>query len=184
MKNGTIGFSKTRFGNFNRILCEEEKSFLYVHPVRDIEKTPDLITLANGPHEELLKMIARQIKVENQAVELYQKTAKTVENAAVKLIIDELGMDSGKHAKMYETIERVLKKQPYSFKDFHEEKWTDKLVAKRDLKQHIDIEAKMIELLQEEIQMVQQPTIKAILEHILEDEKRHHKVLMQIIGEL
>jgi rubrerythrin len=141
-------------------------------------------SMSEGPHKELLEMIERAIKVEKQAVKLYKETANTVDNAAVKLIIDELGMDSGKHAKMYQTIERVLRKQPYSFKDFHEEKWTDKLVAKRDLSKHIEIEKQMIELLQEQIKIVKQPTIKAILEHILEDEHRHHKILMQVIGEL
>lgn len=140
--------------------------------------------MPNGPHKELLEMITRAIKIEERAVELYKKTAETVDNAAVKLLIDELGMDSGKHAKMYRTIERVLKEQPYSFKDFHEEKWTDKLVAKRDLKEHIEVEKNMIELLQEQIKIAKQPTVKAILEHILEDEKRHHKILMQVIGEL
>lgn len=140
--------------------------------------------MSNGPHKELLEMITRAIKIEERAVELYKKTAETVDNAAVKLLIDELGMDSGKHAKMYRTIERVLKEQPYSFKDFHEEKWTDKLVAKRDLKEHIEVEKLMIELLQEQIKIAEQPTVKAILEHILEDEKRHHKILMQVIGEL
>ena len=140
--------------------------------------------MSEGPHKELLELIARAIKIEKKAVELYQETAKTVDNAAVKLLIDELGMDSGKHAKMYQTIERVLKEQPYSFKDFHEEKWTDKLVAKRDLAEHIEVEKHMIEILEEQIKVVTQPTIKAILEHILEDEKRHHKILMQVIGEL
>lgn len=140
--------------------------------------------MSEGPHKELLEMIIRAISIEDKAVELYKDTAKTVENAAVKLLIEELGMDSGKHAKMYRTIERVLKEQPYSFKDFHEEKWTDKLVAKRDLKQHIEVEKHMIEILEEQIKIVKQPTIKAILEHILEDEKRHHKILMQVIGEL
>jgi rubrerythrin len=140
--------------------------------------------MSEGPHKELLEMIERAIKIEKKAVELYQETAKTVDNAAVKLLIDELGMDSGKHATMYQTIERVLKEQPYSFRDFHEEKWTDKLVAKRDLAQHIEVEKQMIEILEEQIKVVTQPTIKAILEHILEDEKRHHKILMQVIGEL
>jgi rubrerythrin len=140
--------------------------------------------MSEGPHKELLALIERAIKIEKKAVKLYQETAKTVDNAAVKLLIDELGMDSGKHAKMYQTIERVLKEQPYSFKDFHEEKWTDKLVAKRDLAQHIEVEKNMIEILEEQIKVVTQPTIKAILEHILEDEKRHHKILMQVIGEL
>ena len=78
--------------------------------------------MSEGPHKELLEMIARAIKIEDTAVELYKKTAETVENAAIKLIINELGMDSAKHAKMYRTVERVLKEQPYSFKDFHEEK--------------------------------------------------------------
>ncbi len=140
--------------------------------------------MSEGPHKELLEMIARAIKVEKKAVELYKKTANTVNNAAVKLLIDELGMDSGKHAKMYQTIERVLKEQPYSFKDFHEERWTDKLVAKRDLSQHIEVEKRMIEILNEQLKFVKQPTVKVILEHILEDEKRHHKILMQVIGEV
>lgn len=138
--------------------------------------------MSEGPHKELLEMIARAIKIEKEAVKLYKETANTIDNAAVMLLIDELGMDSGKHAKMYETIERVLKKQPYSFRDFHEEKWTDKLVAKRDLKKHIEIEKHMMEILEEQIKTVKQPTIKTILEHILEDEKRHHKILMQVIG--
>ena len=137
--------------------------------------------MSEGPHKELLEMVARAIKIEDQAVELYKKTAKTVDNAAIKLIIDELGMDSAKHAKMYREVERVLKKQPYSFKDFHEEKWTDTLVAKRDLSKHIDIEKKMIEILEETIPNIEQKTVKAIFEHILEDEKRHHTVLMQVI---
>lgn len=137
--------------------------------------------MSEGPHKELLDFIQRAIKVEKEAVKLYKDTAAMIDNAAVKLIIDELGMDSGKHAKMYETIERVLKKQPYSFKDFYEEKWTDKLVAKRDLQKHIKVEEHMIELVQEQIKIVKQPTIKAILEHILADEKRHHSYLMQVI---
>jgi rubrerythrin len=143
-----------------------------------------LSTMSEGPHKELLEMIARAIEIEEKAVELYKKTAKTVSNAAVKLLIDELGMDSGKHAKMYRTIEQVLKETPYSFRDFDESRWIDKEVAKRDLKQHIEVEAKMIELLEDQIKSVNQPTIKAIFEHILEDEKRHHKILMQVIGEL
>lgn len=129
-------------------------------------------------------MISRAIKIEERAVELYKKTAKTLSNAAVRLLIDELGMDSGKHANMYRTVERVLKETPYSFRDFDESRWIDKEVAKRDLKQHIEVERKMIELLEDQIKSVKQPTIKAIFEHILEDEKRHHKVLMQVIGEL
>jgi rubrerythrin len=140
--------------------------------------------MTNGPHEELLKLISEAIKIENQAVKLYKKTAKTVDNAAVKLLIDELGMDSAKHARMYKTIEKVLKETPYSFRDFHVDKWTDKLVAKRDLAEHIEIEKHMIELLNEQIKVTTQPTIKAILEHILEDENRHHRILKQVIGEV
>ncbi|MFX0169925.1 MAG: ferritin family protein [Candidatus Hodarchaeota archaeon] len=137
--------------------------------------------MTEGPHKELLEMVARAIKIEDKAVELYKKTAATIDNAAIKLIIDELGMDSAKHAKMYRTVERVLKETPYSFKDFHEDKWTDTLVAKRDLSQHIEVEKQMIEILEETIKTVKQKTVKAIFEHILADEKRHHTVLMQVI---
>jgi len=140
--------------------------------------------MSEKPHKGLLDMITRAMKIEAKAVELYEKTAKTLTNAAVKLLIEELGMDSAKHLKMYQTVERVLKETPYSFKDFDEQRWIDKEVAKRDLKQHIEVENQMIELLKEQIKNVKQPTIKAIFKHIYEDELRHHKILMQVIGSL
>jgi rubrerythrin len=134
------------------------------------------------PHEKLLEMIARQIAVEDKAVEIYKETMKTTENTAIKLLLDGMAMDSSKHGKMYRTIENVLRKQPYSFKDFHEDRWTDKLVAKRELERHIKMEEEMIELLKLELTMVEQKTIKAILEHILQDELRHHKTLKDVIA--
>lgn len=133
-------------------------------------------------HEKLLEMIARQIAVEDKAVGIYKETLKLIENAAVKLLFEGMAMDSGKHAKMYRTIESVLKKQPYSFKDFHEDRWTDKLVAKRELEKHIKMEEQMIEFLKQELAMVEQKTIKAILEDILQDELRHHKTLKDVIS--
>ena len=47
-----------------------------------------------------------------------------------------------------------------------------------------DVGQIVIELLKEQIKIVKQPTIKAIFEQILEDERRHHKILMQVIGDL
>ncbi|MFX1562913.1 MAG: ferritin family protein [Promethearchaeota archaeon] len=135
-------------------------------------------------HEKLLEMIGRQIKVEDKAVEIYTKTAKMTDNAAIRLLMEEMAMDSGKHGKMYRTIEKVLKKQPYSFADFHEDRWTDKLVAQRELRNHIKMEEEMIQLLEEEIKITEQPTIKAILEHILQDEHRHHSVLKNVISQI
>ena len=134
------------------------------------------------PHEKLLEMIARQIAVEDKAVEIYKETLKMIDNAAVKLLFDGMAMDSGKHAKMYRTIQDVLKKQPYSFKDFHEDRWTDKLVAQRELDKHIKMEEQMIELLKQELTIVEQKTVKAILQDILQDELRHHKTLKDVIS--
>lgn len=140
--------------------------------------------MSEGPHKELLEFIERAIKIEEQAVKLYKETSDKADNAAVKLILDELGMDSGKHAKMYKTIERVLKETPYSFADFHKEKYVDKLLGREELSRHIKIEEKMIEILEEQLNITEQPTVKAILEHILEDERRHHKVLKEVIAGL
>jgi rubrerythrin len=134
------------------------------------------------PHEKLLEMIARQISVEDKAVEIYRETMKLIDNAAVKLIFEGMALDSGKHAKMYRTVENVLKTQPYSFKDFHEDRWTDKLVAKRELEKHIKMEEQMIEFLKQELTMVEQKTLKAIFDAILQDEIRHHKTLKDIIS--
>ena len=68
--------------------------------------------MSEKPHKELLDMVSRAIKIEAKAIELYEKTATTVTNAAVRLLIEELGMDSAKHLKMYQTVERVLKETP------------------------------------------------------------------------
>ena len=50
--------------------------------------------MSEGPHKELLEFIERAIKIEKKAIKLYADTAKEIDNAAVKLIIEELGMDS------------------------------------------------------------------------------------------
>ena len=42
----------------------------------------------------------------------------------------------------------------------------------------------MIETLEEQLNITEQATVKAILEHILEDERRHHKVLKEVIAGL
>ncbi len=132
-------------------------------------------------HEKLLKMLEKAIKIEDKAVELYGETTLMIENVAVKLLIESMRMDSAKHARIYRTIKRVLEETPYSLKDFHVERWVDKLVAKRELAEHIKAEEDMIALLEETIPKIEQKTIKALLEHVLEDEKRHHAMLKKDI---
>ncbi len=131
--------------------------------------------------EDLRKLIKQGIVIEKKAVEIYNETAESIENIGVRAILEGLARDSAKHQRMYEVIEKALEEDPIRLKDFYVDRWTDKKVARVELRKHIEMEKAMIRNITDQLETTDQRVIKAILENILEDEKRHHKLLLQII---
>jgi len=133
--------------------------------------------------EELVKLINEQIKIENDYVERATKLEKLINNAAAKLLLRETRLDSSKHAGILNGILEMLKGLPpeKSLWDYQIESYTDKLAVKESLKSHIQIEEEMLAHVRKEIRHTEDEGIKLLLEHIAEDEKKHHKILTTVI---
>jgi len=120
---------------------------------------------------ELVDFLKNQVKVENEIVDSLKKALVGMKNPAVKGVLDGVSLDSVKHAELYTSAITLLTSTPTALAQ-------EDLDKHRDLIQkHIDIEAKLIKLLKEQIPYIKNEKVVFLLKAILEDEIRHHAML-------
>jgi rubrerythrin len=125
--------------------------------------------------ERLLSFLEKQIKVENEIVDSLNKGLVDVENPAVKGTLKGISLDSLKHAQMYASAINLLTKAPKALT----QKQLDS--QKALVEKHIQIEAVLIERINEQIPNIKDEKVKLLLNAILEDEKRHHSLLQRVL---
>lgn len=130
----------------------------------------------------LIKLIKKQIKIENQVSKSVDKQLETVENAAAKLLLTEMRYDARKHASILQGILNVIADSDSPLWESKIDSYIDKEVVKRELQRHIEIEQDTLNLVKEEIKQTDDEGIKLLLGHIAEDEDRHHKLLRTIVS--
>lgn len=124
--------------------------------------------------DQLKAFLKNQVALEGRIVRMAQKSVKDTKNQLVKNLIQAIAIDSNKHALMLNAIlARVESKTP-----FIEETKRDELG--KDIQTHIELEAEAINTYEELIPEMQDPGSKQVIQYILEDEKRHHKLLTQL----
>lgn len=136
--------------------------------------------------EKLVQLIKKQIQVEKINVKQVGETERKVGNAAAKLLLHVIGLDSQKHADILNGIVKVLAEIPPS-KTLWEHKlesYVDPLVVKRELENHMKREAEMITHIENEMRQTKDEGLKQLLQHILEDEKKHHEILETVTRNL
>ncbi|MDH7477978.1 MAG: ferritin family protein [Candidatus Bathyarchaeota archaeon] len=133
--------------------------------------------------DEWIKMVKKQIEVENLNVKEVAESETKVGNAAAKMYLRIIKLDSQKHAEVLSGILDVVGKIPPSENlwKYKLESYVDPLVVKRDLQRHMEREAQMIVHVEKEIQRTKDKALKMLLQYILEEEKKHHKMLETII---
>jgi len=105
-----------------------------------------------------------------------------VHNAAAKLLLAELRLDSAKHASVYQEILNLTEKiSPARLWDARIESYVDMLVVKKELERHVKLEEKMLKDVEQIIGESEDEAIKLLLTHILEDERKHHRNIQLII---
>ncbi|MFW9985066.1 MAG: ferritin family protein [Candidatus Odinarchaeota archaeon] len=134
--------------------------------------------------DELIKNLESHIKIEETAVELYKEAMDIVDHFAFRLIFEELMMDSTKHKRVFEAIKKALVETPPSEWDLLLSHKIGKYVVPLELERHIELEEGMITSLKKEIKMLGKGVVRRLLEHILEDEQRHHSTLKQLITKI
>jgi len=123
----------------------------------------------------LLGFLREQVKIENGIVDSLNKALVEIENPAVKGTLKGISLDSVKHAEMYTSAVNLLTGVPKVLTQEHLDKQTELV------KKHIQLEARLIKRIGEELPKVENQKVKLLLTAILEDEKRHHALLKQVL---
>jgi len=136
--------------------------------------------------EKLIQLIKEQIEIEKENVRQVNETEKKVDSAAAKLSLLEIRLDSQKHADIFNGILEVLSGVPAS-KTLWERRidsYIDPFVVKRELESHIKREDEMLKHVEEEIKQTKDEGLKLLLQHIADEERKHHDILEAIVKHL
>lgn len=125
--------------------------------------------------DKLLGFLREQVKIENGIVDSLNKALVEIENPAVKGTLKGISLDSVKHAAMYTSAINLLTEVPKALKQEHLDK------QKELVEKHIEMELRLIKRIGEELPKVENRKVKLLLTAILEDEKRHHALLKQVL---
>jgi len=123
----------------------------------------------------LLDFLKNQVTVENEIVTSLEKAIVNMKNPAVKGVLKGVSLDSVKHAELYSAALTLLTSASTALNQGN-------LDEQRELvKKHIEIEAKLIKVLQEKIPEIENEKVVFLLKAILEDECRHHVMLKMVL---
>jgi glutamate synthase domain-containing protein 2 len=125
--------------------------------------------------DDLLDFLKNQITVENEIVASLEKAVVDMKNPAVKGVLKGVSLDSVKHAELYSAALTLLTEASTALNQGN-------LDEQRELvKKHIEVEAKLIKVLQEKIPKIENEKVVFLLKAILEDECRHHAMLKMVL---
>jgi len=125
--------------------------------------------------KELVEFLKQQIKVENAIVNSLNKSLPTVDNPTVKGVLKGISLDSVKHAEMYASAARLMTTVSKALTQ-------DNLDKQKDLvEKHIEMEARLIKEIGKVLPTVKDAKVTLLLKAILEDERRHHALLKEVL---
>lgn len=103
-----------------------------------------------------------------------EKLAQSIKHPVLKALLKSIAKDSEKHALMYKAVvELVSRTQPFiSEKEYRE-------IAEA-VSKHIETEIKMLEKAKSVASSSEDPRVKLLVFAIVDDESRHHKLLLSI----
>jgi rubrerythrin len=136
-------------------------------------------------NNKLVKTLEKHRQLELNNIKICQKREKQLKNPAAQLMMYQIRMDSTKHAHILKKlIEFIEEGTPEHIWLYRVDRYIGQLSAGEELKKHAELEKEMILAHEDTIKNSNDPGIKMILQHIVEDEKRHHKIIMTMIRNL
>ena len=127
------------------------------------------------PKSELLDFLRNQVKVEKEIVASLEKPLMVMKNPAVKGVLKGVSLDSIKHAELYLSAITLLTEASTALSQ-------ENLDEQRALiEKHIEIESKLIKVLEAKIPTIDNKKVVFLLEAILSDERRHHEMLKMVL---
>ncbi len=124
--------------------------------------------------DELASFLKSMVKAEEEIVSSVESAVGDLKNFAERSVLRGISYDSLKHAEMYRSAGELLS-EPRPALDEGQLDVQMVLVAR-----HIAMEERVIARLEEMIPGVESEKVSFILNAIIEDERRHHKVLKRV----
>jgi rubrerythrin len=123
---------------------------------------------------DLVDFFEKQIELEKKIVKSVNDSLENLDNEAVIMALRGISLDSSKHADMYRSGIALLTK---SGKPLNEESMD---LQKKVITSHIKMEETIINKLKKKIPSIQNKKLQLLLKAIMDDEKRHHKLLTNL----
>jgi rubrerythrin len=125
--------------------------------------------------EEIIELLREQMKIEGRLVGLYENSAKELTSTPVRHLLHMINLDSRKHIDICHTAIEILQGR-----DVFKEHKDDLL---KGLKEHMELEKDSVKrankLLKSNL-ISENKALKALLEKLRDDEKRHHNALKKL----
>lgn len=124
--------------------------------------------------DELERFLKGMVKAEEEIVRSVESAVGDLKNFAVRSVLRGISYDSLKHAELYRSAGELLSEPRPALDE-------GQLDVQRALvERHIAMEERVIARLEEMIPGVESEKVSFILNSIIEDERRHHKVLKRV----
>jgi len=124
--------------------------------------------------DELERFLKGMVKAEEEIVRSVESAVGDLKNFAVRSVLRGISYDSLKHAELYRSAGELLSEPRPALDE-------GQLDVQRTLvERHIAMEERVIARLEEMIPGVEDEKVSFILNSIIEDERRHHKVLKRV----
>ncbi|MEM0254171.1 MAG: ferritin-like domain-containing protein [Candidatus Bathyarchaeia archaeon] len=119
--------------------------------------------------------IREQMRIENDIVKSLETAIVDMKNPSVKNVLRGISLDSLKHLDMYSSALTLLTSTSQALSQ-------EQFDKQRELiERHIQLEANLINRINEVLPSVEDRKVKLLLEAILADEKRHHELLVRVL---
>jgi len=126
-------------------------------------------------NSSLVEFLKNQITVEKEIVASLEKPLASMKNPAVKGVLKGVSLDSIKHAELYLSAVTLLTTASTALTQ-------ENLDEQRALvEKHIEIESRLIKILEEKIPIIENQKVVFLLKSILADERRHHEMLKMVL---
>jgi len=125
--------------------------------------------------KELVRFLKEQIEIENKIVDSLNKSLDDIKNPSVRGVLKGISLDSVKHAEMYASAMKLLTEIGSALKEEHLDE------QRRPVEEHIEMEARLIKRISEKLPTIENEKVRLLLEAILTDERRHHKLLNEVL---
>jgi hypothetical protein len=124
--------------------------------------------------EDALSKIKKQKDFEDQTVKKLTPLYESAQNPVIKLFIHNIILDTMRHSDTYQML-IDLNSTAVMGKESQE-------IGEKELASHIKEEAKMLKQAKDISAVVKDKKIRQLILNILEDEKKHHRMLTDLLG--